>query len=87
MISKNKPLLFLSALLFLSYFSFAQEDKSPYILDMVHHNPGEPFTESIFNDPAYLKSNGYTGQVMNDFTFAHAAITFDKLNPAIFPAL
>lgn len=56
-----------------------------YILDMVHHNPGEPLTQTVYNDPKYLKQQGYTGQVMNDFTFAHAAITFDKLNPTIFP--
>jgi hypothetical protein len=52
---------------------------------MVHNNPGEPLTVTAFNNPAYLKEKGYTGQVMNDFTFAHAAITFDKLNPQIFP--
>ncbi len=57
----------------------------PYLLDMVHNNPGEPLTQSDYNDPAYLKAQGYTGQVINDFTFAHAAITFDSLNPNIFP--
>ena len=61
----------------------AGQDK--YILDMVHNNPGEAAAVSDFNNPAFLKSNGYTGQVMNDFTFAHAAICYDKLNPAIFP--
>lgn len=65
--------------------SFSQEKKDLYILDMVHHNPGEALTQSVFNDPAVLEKQGYTGQVMNDFTFAHAAITFKKLNPAIFP--
>ena len=81
----KKRLLFLSSLLLVSFISFAQQQKSTYILDMVHHNPGEALTESVFNDPKFLKSNGYTGQVMNDFTFAHAAITFDKLSPNIFP--
>jgi len=56
-----------------------------YILDMVHNNPGEPLTQTAYNDPAFLKQQGYNGQVINDFTFAHAAITFDSLNPDIFP--
>lgn len=55
------------------------------ILDMVHHNPGEPLTNTSFTNPEKLVSYGYNGQVINDFTFAHAALTFDKLNPAIFP--
>ncbi|WP_207495741.1 hypothetical protein [Aridibaculum aurantiacum] len=63
---------------------FAQQ-KLDHILDMVHHNPGEPLTNSAFTDPAYLKTNGFNGQVINDFTFAHAAVTFDALQKDIFP--
>src|SRR5690606_19833466 len=58
----------------------------PFIMDMVHHNPGEPLTETAFSDPEYLKTYGYNGIVVNDFTFAHAALTFDSLNRDIFPA-
>ncbi|WP_197056140.1 hypothetical protein [Flavobacterium gilvum] len=65
--------------------AFSQDKNGLYILDMVHHNPGEALTQSVFNDPTVLAKQGYTGQVMNDFTFAHAAITFKKLNPNIFP--
>ncbi|WP_276504720.1 hypothetical protein [Terrimonas pollutisoli] len=77
-------------LLFLTLFIFSlpaisQKKNDGFILDMVHHNPGEALTQSIFNDPKVLAEQGYTGQVMNDFTFAHAAITFKKLNPSIFP--
>lgn len=64
---------------------FSQQSPSYYVLDMVHHNPGEALTKSAFNNPKFLKKNGYTGQVMNDFTFAHAAITFDKFDARIFP--
>jgi len=63
---------------------FAQNTSS-YILDMVHNNPGEALTKTVFNNPSYLAKNKFTGQVINDFTFAHAAITFDKLNTSIFP--
>ena len=65
--------------------AIAQVNKLPYILDMVHNNPGEPLTKTDFSNPIFLKKTGYTGQVINDFTFAHAAITFDKLSTAIFP--
>jgi hypothetical protein len=61
------------------------QEKPYYVLDMVHHNPGEPLTSSEFTNPAFLKNKGYTGQVINDFTFAHAAITFDSLDRDIFP--
>jgi hypothetical protein len=56
-----------------------------FILDMVHHNPGEPLTKTSFTDPQKLKSYGFNGQVINDFVFAHAALTFDKLDKRIFP--
>lgn len=65
--------------------SVKAQQESHYILDMVHHNPGEPLTKSDFNNPDYLKKEGFNGQVINDFVFAHAALTFDKLNPEIFP--
>ena len=65
--------------------TLANAQKQVFILDMVHNNPGESLTKTAFSNPAYLKEKGYNGQVMNDFTFAHAAITFDKLNPQIFP--
>lgn len=56
-----------------------------YVLDMVHHNPGEALTKSVFTDANYLKAQGYTGQVVNDFTFAHTAITFDSFDDSTFP--
>ena len=78
-----KKILFLVICYFSQVLMYGQS--LPYILDMVHNNPGEPLTVTAFNNPAFLKEKGYNGQVMNDFTFAHAAITFDKLNPQIFP--
>lgn len=76
------------ALYLVAFISISQgfaQNKSSYILDMVHNNPGEPLTNSVFNDPKFLANNQFTGQVINDFTFAHAAVTFDKLNHDIFP--
>ena len=34
-----------------------------YILDMVHHNPGEPPFQSAFLNPAHLVDYGFNGQV------------------------
>ena len=61
------------------------QNSLPYVLDMVHNNPGEPLTLTRYNGAGYLKAQGYTGQVMNDFTFVHAAITFDSFDKRIFP--
>jgi hypothetical protein len=63
----------------------AQAPKDQFILDMVHNNPGEKLTKSDFNSPSYLQMNGYNGQVINDFTFVHTAITYDALGQDIFP--
>lgn len=81
---KQLTSLLLPVLSLFSLNSFAQQHRLPYILDMVHHNPGEKLTVSGFNDPQLLKEYGFTGQVWNDFTFAHAALTFDTLGN-IFP--
>lgn len=61
------------------------QEKPFFILDMVHHNPGEPLTVTEFTNPQKLKSYGYNGQVINDFVFAHAALTFDTFDKRIFP--
>lgn len=61
------------------------QDNNFHVLDMVHNNPGEALTNSRYNDPEFLSNEGYTGQVMNDFTFVHAAITFDSFDKRIFP--
>ena len=57
----------------------------PVLMDMVHHNPGEPFTESKFNDPATLARYGYSAQVVNEFQSVHTAITYDGLDERICP--
>ncbi len=54
-----------------------------FVLDMVHHNPGEPLFVTKFNQPAHLKSWGYTGQ--NPKFFVQTAIHYDALDPALVP--
>ena len=55
----------------------------PFVLDMVHHNPGEPETKSMFLDPALLRSWGFDGNVPR--VFVQCAVTFDTFDPATFP--
>lgn len=63
-----------------------KESKAPLlVLDMVHHNPGESFTNSKFNNPEILKDYGFNGQVINEFQSVHCAITYDSLSKEIFP--
>jgi hypothetical protein len=62
----------------------AQPTNRPeFILDMVHHNPGQPKTESAFRDPDNLVRNGYNGQVT--ISQLEAAVAFDSLDPEILP--
>lgn len=63
-------------------FLFAQ---TPIIMDMVHHNPGEPFTVTKFNTPELIAQYGFNAQVINDFQFVHTAITYGSLSPQICP--
>jgi hypothetical protein len=54
-----------------------------FILDMVHHNPGEPRFQSAFLDPAHLADYGFNGQV---FKHINCIATFDALGLDLFPA-
>lgn len=55
------------------------------VMDMVHHNPGEAFTVSMFNDPSVLRDYGFNGQVINEFKPPHCAITYDEFDRGTFP--
>ena len=54
-----------------------------YILDMVHHNPGEPPFKSAFLQPSHLVDYGFNGQV---FKHINCIATFAKLGVDVFPA-
>lgn len=54
-----------------------------FILDMVHHNPGEPPFESRFLDPAHLVDYGFNGQV---FKHINCIATFEATGVDVFPA-
>lgn len=54
-----------------------------YLLDMVHHNPGEPPFESAFLDPSHLVDYGYNGQV---FKHINCIATYAATGVDCFPA-
>jgi hypothetical protein len=56
-----------------------------YVMDMVHHNPGEALTSSKFTNPEFVKRSGFNIQVLNDFIFPTAAVTFNAFDETIFP--
>ncbi|MFG2499430.1 hypothetical protein ACGFSB_14620 [Streptomyces sp. NPDC048441] len=66
--------------------AYAAGRRLPFLLDMVHANPGEPMTESRYNDPRTLASYDYDGQVINEFRPPHTAVTFDTVDERTFPA-
>lgn len=63
----------------------AQPSDKFLILDMVHHNPGEPLTKTEFRKPEKLKEYNYNGMVTNEFKFPQCALTFSKVDKRIFP--
>lgn len=79
----NKILFVLLSLL-LAFPGIAQE-KWLTVLDMVHHNPGEPLTQTSFRDEAKLASYGYDAMVVNEFKFPQCAVSFDRFDKRIFP--
>lgn len=56
----------------------------PYTLNMVHLNPGEGETKSIYNDPEFIKSRGYNGMILQNY--AQCAITYDNFEQDIIPS-
>ena len=55
------------------------------VMDMVHHNPGEPFTVTAYTDPAKLAACGMDAMVVNEFVFPQCAVTFDAFDARVFP--
>ena len=53
-----------------------------YMLDMVHHNPGEPPFQTRFSDPAHLVDYGFNGQV---FKHINCIATFAATGVDCFP--
>lgn len=52
-----------------------------FIMDMVHHNPGEPPFKTKSLDPNFLKQYGYNSQV---FKHINTAVTFSDFDDTVF---
>ena len=55
----------------------------PHIMNMVHPNPGEGETQSIYNDPWFVKSRGFGAMVL--MTHAQCAINYDNFEKDVVP--
>ncbi|MFR9619666.1 MAG: hypothetical protein SNH63_00430 [Rikenellaceae bacterium] len=85
----NRKLLVL-AILVASAISVVGKSRSadfelPLVLDMVHHNPGEPLYESAYTNPETIKSMGYNGKVYFLFESPMLAINWRSVDKDILP--
>lgn len=62
---------------------FGQLESMPYILDMVHNNPGEEPYTTKYNSPSYLKSQGFNGAVTH--WHINCAINYDNYEKGLVP--
>ncbi len=75
--------LFIALMALVSSCSGGQNSNERFSLDMVHVNPGEGETNTIFNNPEYLKSFGNNGMV--GMWSVNCAITYDNFEQEIVP--
>lgn len=61
------------------------QNKISYIMDMVHHNPGEPLYESRYCRPDVLKDMGYNARCFFLFDSPTLAIDWDLFDKRILP--
>ncbi|MDR7209854.1 hypothetical protein [Flavobacterium piscis] len=54
-----------------------------YVMDMVHNNPGEATYETKYNDPAFLKSEGFTATTPH--WYINCLITYDNYKKNVIP--
>jgi len=65
--------------------AYSQTGHAPltYIMDMVHNNPGEEPYKTKYNDPLFMKANGFNGMVTH--WFVNCAITYDDYQKGLLP--
>jgi hypothetical protein len=79
----KKTIYLKPALLVLMSFMALSSQAQPleYIMDMVHNNPGEERYVTKYNDPAFLKSEGFNGMVPH--WHVNCAITYDNFHKKV----
>jgi hypothetical protein len=81
---RNTFCFLLLVLLYPAQRSSAQTGGSlPFIMDMVHNNPGEEPYVTKYNNPDYVKSQGFNGMVTH--WFVNCAITYDNYRKGLVP--
>ncbi|GAF01950.1 hypothetical protein JCM21142_1573 [Saccharicrinis fermentans DSM 9555 = JCM 21142] len=60
-------------------------ENTPFVLDMVHHNPGEEPYVSAYNNPEVIKEMGYNGKVYFLFESPALAIHWESVDKEILP--
>ena len=66
-----------------NYPSYLAPARYPVLLNMVHHNPGEPHFESEFTQPEFVRALGYTDQVPK--IEIQCALTYDDYEDDLVP--
>lgn len=79
-----KNIFYLSVLILLVSCQTKENPKRyEILLNMVHHNPGEPKFKTRYNEPAFIKEKGYTGQVPK--IEIQCALTYDRWQNNVIP--
>jgi hypothetical protein len=65
--------------------SLERPPASPLVMDMVHHNPGEPRYVTRFDDPRVLREMGYNARCFPLFDSPTLAIDWSGTVPEVFP--
>ena len=68
---------------FVAFVAAADLPRYEYVLNLVHHNPGEPRFVTEFNSPSFLKSLGYTGQIPK--LEPQCGLTYDRYERGLVP--
>lgn len=81
---KKYTLTIFGLLLFTGFVS-SQSKPLPYIMDMVHNNPGDVVYVSKFNQPEILRETGFNSKSYFLFDSPMLAIDWNELDPDILP--
>jgi hypothetical protein len=64
-----------------SMAAMVQAQSLEFVMDMVHNNPGEERYVTKYNNPSFLKAEGFNGMVTH--WHVNCAITYDNFDPKV----
>ena len=83
MVQARRHIFVVLGLILFASCVYAQQ--RPVLMNMVHHNPGEPMTVSKYLDPSFLKKEGYGAKVFFLFDAAQFGVNWQLFDKTIFP--